>query len=398
MRYETQAQARPSEAPSPVERRQGPDRQTRRAGSPLGVLCLATVAFVVWYAFIAAITGPQDRLCQFFFGRGFVQPATMYVFCLAASMLLFRAAAYLRGRRQLARDRGTNAASEEELFGGRLKTLRDSLKTSGAAVTLALFEQMTEEQKRTIRNRYDSIGFLSGLLPALGLFGTVLGLSSSLYVAFSGGGAGPEAVRQFVAALATALDTTVLAVACAIPVFAASWILCRLETDLGDQEAKSIGDRLALATLSAALSVHGESRTKPAPIADSMEVFRAELRALMTEFVAQSKRSFDEILRSAVATYPQQIEQSVAAIFERQHVHEEKMVERVVKRLGSSVDRVYGLIEKQNGRTGKQVAHEIKRLNAALRNGAPHEVVLRFQRNGEPDHAFDCKEESYAAV
>ena len=72
----------------------------------------------------------------------------------------------------------------------------------------------------------------------------MLGLSGALFDAFGEGKLTDQAVQQFVSSLATALDTTVLAMLCAAPVFFASFLLCRRENELHDHQIGYVKERV----------------------------------------------------------------------------------------------------------------------------------------------------------
>ena len=372
-------------------------------GKLVFVMVAATVIFEAFCGAIRSTAGPGDRLYEFFFCRSAVQLATMYVCALAITLLLFRAIRHLGHRVRLswAESRNGSARLPKALV-KHLNAVRNQLTRNGAAAAVSRAENIAQEHEAAVRRAYEPIGFLGGLLPALGLFGTVLGLSNSLFAAFAGGTVGPEAVQQFVTALATALDTTVLAMACAIPVFAAIWLLSRLEAGLGDRYAALVCKAFQTEKLNAALAGAAASTSPPAASPESVDVFRAELRAVTAEIASQTQVAFAELLRSAAKSHEQHVDRSLQRVLDHQRNREEttgdKIAVRVADRLGKSVDSMYKLIEKHNGRATKHMLREFRRLETALRERTPEEVILRFNHNGKSAENDHEQEQSHAGA
>lgn len=97
-----------------------------------------------------------------------------------------------------------------------------------------------------IRNICDIINFLDFLLSAIGIFGTILGLSNSLLTAFSEGSDGVKGIQQFVVSLTTVFDTTVLALACAKLVDGFAWVVGRIRYGFIEQYTSLIRKVLSM--------------------------------------------------------------------------------------------------------------------------------------------------------
>lgn len=146
-----------------------------------------------------------NQIFEFFFDRGFVQCLTLYVFAFIIVLLGNKVIISLR------RNLKINAAS---------KRIRDI-----AAPAISSNERIVKDKKIKIHNIYKIINFLDFLLSAIGIFGTLLGLSNSLFDNFSEGGGIVKVSQQIVTALSTLLDTTGLDLAYAKLVGGFAWVM-----------------------------------------------------------------------------------------------------------------------------------------------------------------------------
>jgi len=350
---------------------------------------VALVEVILICELINLIYHPGDQIFEFFFHRSFVQFLTLYVFALTATLLIYRTVLHVRARMQFrtSEKRKESWEVQPSFLSDQLNAVRKHLKEKGGKAALSCAKGLANEQKERVKKAYEVIHFLVGTLPALGLFGTVLGLSQSLFIAFSKGASGPGAVAQFVTALATALDTTVLGLVCAMFVGGFSWLLERLENQLGEEHAKLIRTKFSLDVVIPQGGNDHAGVSSHDPYSSVTETFRAELRALTSEILSEAKSTFEEILLDASRSFRLLIDGAVKEVWKEQREHDEAMVEKVASqisdRLGKSVDRIGNLIEKSDSRLTKDLMSQLKKLEETLRKkNHPAEVIIRYEKDG----------------
>jgi len=351
-----------------------------------------TTAPVTLFALICVVirwTGAEgDRLYDFFFQRSFVQFMTLFVFSWVITLLSRRLAVFLCSRRQL-RAALKGRDGRQDLSGNladRMNAVRKALTSHGGSEALSRVKLTDEEEKNKTGKGYDLINGLVFALPVLGLFGTILGLSNSLFTAFSGGAAVDESVRQFVTSLSTALDTTVLALACAMIAAPLGWLLNRAERDMVDRQGRFVMDTFELNQF--ALGPLTGKGVKPAGPNFSVikETFQTELRALTAEIVKDTGSKFEAHLAGASESYRSGLDQAFKKILTERQKHGERMVGRVAsridRRLSQSIDQVGRLIERQNGRSARDFTSRIGQLEKTLRKRTPTDVIIRYPHDG----------------
>lgn len=318
-----------------------------------GLLCLT-------YGGISAIAFPGDRLYAFIYQRGFVQPTTISVFCLVVVLLLGRLWRYRRERAGL-RDLASQKLRDlPQAIANRLQAVAKTQEKHGNAAALAHAERLAAEHEQALHNSYAALNYLAGALPALGLFGTMLGMSNGLFYAFASGKFGTGTVQQFVTCLGVAMDTTVLGMVCAAPAFACAWLLERWEKAAADQYAGYVRMRLGL--------------NEAAHTDQTVDALRTELRSVAREMAAEAKSAFEVALRRSVDQYGQSLGASVAEIFSNQRAHENQVLQQVVSRvstqLGEALQGLGERIEANHRGLTEQLLKQLGQLEGALRGGA----------------------------
>lgn len=319
---------------------------------------------------IAQLTEPGDRVFDFLFRRNFVQFVTLSVFFLAMILLVRRLAGYMRQRK-----------GSVSLLARKVKEVRERLQKHGAAAASSTICRMVAEEEDRIRGEYEFINFAVCALPALGLFGTVLGLSDSLFQAFGRGSVGADSMGQFVVALGSALDTTVLAMICALPSFGAAWLLARFEERLCKNR---------FAKLRSQFDLHDVAQGQPggsvseAPV--PADLLRTDLRALVSDVGQNAKSAFEQIIQSASESYRQRLDQALMTVLKQQVNHEPRMIRKLAEQFRESIfngmDGLRKSIENQNGHSAELVIKQLKKLEKTLHRMTPDELTIRFDRSG----------------
>jgi biopolymer transport protein ExbB/TolQ len=317
------------------------------------------------------LTRPGDRLYALIYDRGFVQYLTLYMAALVVVLLLVRQGKHRRERFLLEAAQRQPSVPPGPL-GEAVASVAAAHEEQGAAAAAARIARLAEERQTEVQRAYEAIHFLTGTLPALGLFGTLLGLSDALFAAFSGGALDSGALQQFVTGLATAMDTTVLGMACAAPLVGSAWLLSRREEALVEHCARYLRERFGV---------------QDAPLADrTTGILQMGLRRLTQKVAEEAKVTFGRLLETSAQTYREQLEHAVQAVLAAQRAHDERMVHRLAAHVGESLRESLGavgtLITEHNGHTAEAIVHEVGRLRAALRRCTPEEVVIVYPQTG----------------
>lgn len=336
-------------------------------------------------AALASVEGPGDRLYEMVFRRSFVQFITLYVFALAASLLAVRAIRYGRARREFAAQHGAGSpAGARGLLAEQLSKVRATLLERGGKAAIARADALAQAQAERIARGYEGLSALASLLPALGLFGTILGLSSALFHAF-GGASGARSIEPFVTGLGTALDTTVLGALGAFPVFGFSWILCRMENDLAARQAAGVRAAFGLDDLERLQAETTAPRPDDASALPDVEVFRAELRAITAGITQEAVVAFGQALAGSVEGLRASVDAALNALVRDQKANQERAQAELAKSLGA----IRTVVDQHGTRATALIESGLSRLAKLLRRRTPDEVIIRYapqKSNGESSH------------
>ena len=242
---------------------------------------------------------------------------------------------------------------------------------------------MTEERQTEVQRTYESIHFFTGWLPALGLFGTLLGLSDALFAAFSGGDLDSAALQQFVTGLATAMDTTVLGMACAAPLVGCAWLLSRREEALVEQFARYLRERFDV---------------QDGPPADrTADVLQAELRRLARKVAEEAKLAFGQLLATSAETYREQLEARRPGRAGRSASTRRADGTQAQLEMGSSLrgslETVGDLIKQHNGQMAEAVVREVGQLRTAIRRRTPEQLIIRYPQDSSVNNNGHARRE-----
>jgi len=339
-----------------------------RSREPLRALGAAAALFLAICVVVATTVDHEGRLYQFVFERSYIQLVTLFVACQIAALTFRRMARYRLDRAGVEAAEVDPDASPAEI----MESVRDvcaTRRTHGNVAALAHTERIAKDREKRIHKSYANINYLAGCLPALGLFGTMLGMSNALFAAFGEGSLGPQSVQRFVASLSTAMDTTVLAMTCAAPLFAWLWLLERFDNELTERYADHVRNRLGLE------HVLHEDKT--------VDALRTELRSLAGAIADEAHSSFESVLKKAVQTYQEGLGEAIRAIHQQERARDIEMVQRIATQtrthLAEAVENVAARVQEHNSHTAGEVARQVAQLEQALRNRTPEEVIIRYQ-------------------
>ncbi len=361
-------------------------RRTIRAG-------ISIVLFVLLCATVRLTTVPGSQVYEMVFHRSFVQYLSLFTFVLILTLVGDRAWTCWRSARRL-----RQAKQEEQhwtgdlVFGEDADAFGKELARNGHNGVPETVLYLADLWRSRMHGAYEFVGSLICLLPALGLFGTMLGIHDALFASFGQGGHGPEAVNKFVGSLAVALDTTVLALGAALIGGAMSWIMQRLERAQIEQRSEFVRQALA-ERFAAAPATDGDASVAAdhGPCATRRAVaLQSELRVLLTGVLEQALSRFDQRLREVVASNRVDLADVVADVFERQHVHEQAVVERLADEIRKSMGDIESVLKQHNTVAMKRFAASLGHLSQTISRRIPGELVIRYDGNGrheaEDDH------------
>jgi biopolymer transport protein ExbB/TolQ len=337
------------------------------------LILIAVVLVVFFHQFVRLVANPGDRLFDFFFARSFVQYLTLFTFAYTLILLSDRFVHYLHNKKEL--QNAVKFKKDWQLHGGilaeQLKVLNETLVKNGISGVIPQIRKQQAQLKQETSRVYEAINALVCLLPALGLFGTVLGLSNSLFTAFSGNAVGSEAIRKFVGALAIALDTTVLGLACSIIAGICVRLMVRLEEVLCEYREKFLRQLLHLDKLAHSSPAVAAGATNAIQPAADIDVFRTELRAITNEIVSHIKMSLEGFW---VGMANKQFKYNQAAI--------DKVADSIASRLNNTISKLTVVVEKHNNHTAKVFAAQVRTLEHSINRRIPNEVIVRYEHNG----------------
>lgn len=177
--------------------------------------CLAAIGLVgLAYAGLSVCLSRESWAYRFFFERSFVQWVTLGVFLFGLGVLVERLVVYGREARALGRiKRGEGDTARGSVVWQRHTRLLSFMHTRPSEDVQPYATYLAECDAAELESGYCLLGDVVQMLPLLGFFGTVLGLTIGLQQQFLAQGAGGHAFAQ---AIATAFDTTLLGLACTI--------------------------------------------------------------------------------------------------------------------------------------------------------------------------------------
>ena len=258
-------------------------------------LVLVTVLGVVLNKTLPADSWPYE----FFFKRSFVQWVLLGVFAIGFLHLLWRIPEWLRERnafKTLVREGEIYGA--ETLVGRRWLQLKSARAEGGRGSLENFSKTLAEHDEAEVEAAYRLSTDIVQILPLIGFFGTVFGLSHGLYQSFLA--TGGTSTKDFAKAIAIAFDNTLLGLALTIILFAVQSLLRKREESLLLQLNLQVG----VATLSEAEEGVNEG------LSSLTEVMRAHNSTLLGH--QQELVDLRQTMQDPAAQLTARISQSVA--------------------------------------------------------------------------------------
>ena len=214
-------------------------------GLPTTVLVAGGLVAVVGFG-LAASVSKNTWTHDFFFKRSFVQWVLLTAFAIGLVHLLRRLPAWLREWRAL-RDLqdGEKASTSDTLVSRRWQKIEAAKREHGLKTLGQYATNLAEHDEAEVDAAYRLSGDAVQILPLIGFFGTVFGLSHGLYQSFLA--TGGTTTKDFAKAIAIAFDNTLLGLALTIILFMFQSILRKREEALLLQLNLQVNDVVASA-------------------------------------------------------------------------------------------------------------------------------------------------------
>jgi biopolymer transport protein ExbB/TolQ len=214
-------------------------------GLPTTVLVAGGLVAVFAFG-LAASVSKNTWWHDFFFKRSFVQWVLLTAFAIGFVHLLRRLPAWLRERRAL-RDLQNlkNATTADTLVSRRWDQIEAAKNEHGIKTLGQYAKNLAEHDEAEVEAAYRLSGDVVQILPLIGFFGTVFGLSHGLYQSFLA--TGGTTTKDFAKAIAIAFDNTLLGLALTIILFMVQSILRKREEALLLQLNLRVNDVVASA-------------------------------------------------------------------------------------------------------------------------------------------------------
>lgn len=318
-----------------------------------------------------ALPGIGGAVHAFLFERSPVQWCTLSMFFFSLTVVAARLIHHSAIRRSLQVIAPLDVLAQEiparvvRLVGERIKSIRTCLATHGRNAAVWEAEDLARRDEDNMEQVYALLGSAVQVMLSLGFFGTVWGISRSMFGSFSelSGGA-PEQIRtglrQFTEALSTALDTTVLALVCAILASIAVTVMRWAEagglTELAELMRKKF-DLVAQSETAAARQAAREISAAGAESAGHLREFAAQTMQTLNEKISDltqqglsdlrdrygssrseaaeginaARREFEEAMNQAQQAFEARLAQAVATLEEHGRFLRGKVLEGLAK-------------------------------------------------------------------
>jgi biopolymer transport protein ExbB/TolQ len=347
------------------------------AGTPVGwhiaVALGAGACVVALYFGLAAGTEKSSWLHAFLFERSFVQWVTLYVFFLGIGLLVERTLLYLRELKSFRLPR------EQQLRGDwitrvcrRFRRLKSAVDNRPPAEVHEYTKQLAEADASDLEFGYHVVGELIQILPLLGFFGTVLGLSRGLHRDFlSDLAQAATGIKSFVGAIGTAFDTTLLGLACTI-VLIILQLLVRKREEIFLADLDRAADNFVARHCPPSAGGAGPAD----PAAQWRTPYAEHLQRLVVEVSGALRAELSKVPASMAEQFRTELSAAASRILEQSAQHQQATQQKIVSAasasLEASVNNIVTAIERQAVAWGalndplKQTLAEIRATVSAL--------------------------------
>ncbi|GEM_PF-1615041 len=204
---------------------------------------------VILYALLRVVLPVDAWFYTFLFERSLVQWMSIAVFCFGLHLLFLKSRALPTEQRALAQANWDALVAQPAVAPPSAGMVRRRLTTIAALAAHHsprfaenTAKEMAAEDAAELNESYALPGEVVQILPLIGFYGTVWGLSKGLYYNFVV--QGQDSTNAFASAIGTAFDTTLLALALTIAMSLLQSVVRRTEESLLENLNRYVEDRL----------------------------------------------------------------------------------------------------------------------------------------------------------
>jgi biopolymer transport protein ExbB/TolQ len=343
---------------------------------------------------VAVSASPGEKLYDFVFNRSFVQYLTFITFFYAVSLLVTRMFLNIRMKSDLyaIQRNGRVVRDSGKLVNNQFEEVRKTIEETDPANGRKKANQLKQLNTERTKETYDTINSLVVFLPALGLFGTILGLSNSIFAAFSQGSLTSESIGLFVSGLSIAMDTTVLGISCSIIAGVFTQLMCKSEQAFNAKLDESIRNGFELNSIKTSA---GKSREREIEeltdkyVAIFIKRFETLVSEIMSNFESKLESTVDVLTKSYMDKLSEATESAVSKHYAANRQVMEEVMTRLSHEISAAIRHMEESIKTQNSSTAEVFRSEIRRLESIAKTQVPSELVLKFTRdksNGSSGH------------
>ena len=228
---------------------------------------------------------------------------------------------------------------------------------------------MTREDETGLERIYGLLGHGTQLMLALGFFGTVLGISQSMFGSFGklvGADSNQlkEGLQSFTGALGTALDTTLLAIICSLVASVVTAAMHWLETNGLESLEKSLCQRLSLEVVPIM------------PAAEVIQVMKAEMSILAQSLLNQMQSSMQELVVESGRIFETKLTEIVQDELSELRKHEGALASQFTESLQKQTAMAIHAMEEQNGLLRSEITGAIQGITTQF--SRPPEISIRY--------------------
>ena len=288
-------------------------------GDERGLIFTLFFAGVVVAAFAIALKLSLEEnswFSDFFFKRRFVQWALLMAFAVGIIHLLRRVPLWLKERKALITfSKGETLVSNETIVGRRCLQIQAAMEQAKSRSLSQYAKHIAEQDEAELDAAYRLSGDVVQVLPLLGFFGTVFGLSIGLYGSFLANGGGGIKPQEFAKAIAIAFDNTLLGLALTIILFITQSLLRKREDAILNHLNLLVNDTVVEQELSQ--DTLGVTLTKNvALITDRLDKAAAQLDGTAKECKEAVKTYTTEVATSVVSKMAEQQKAEFDSVFQ----------------------------------------------------------------------------------
>jgi biopolymer transport protein ExbB/TolQ len=344
-------------------------RATQLAAFLLAATALTIGSLAVMANIIEPLLAEPQAFHDFFFNRSPIQWVTLGVFFFSLSLLIHRVISHRRVQSELQALSAQRPLQEGTLVAQRFGKVQQCKTQVGPGAAANYNRELAEQDEEALDRVYGLLGNTIQLMLALGFFGTVWGISQEMFSAFGNlAGASMSDLKAmldtFGHALSTALDTTILAIICALITSVLMAAMQWLETNAWQGLTGVVDHRLCLE-----FAAHS-------PQADQLALMRSQAPEIVQAMMQQIQAGMQPLLTDIVQVFETALQDVVQRQINRTEEHERAFFTQLAKGLTQQRELTVKALEAQGEQVRTALIFELQQISQQLQR-AP-EVSIRY--------------------